>query len=43
MRDDVDAADIILLLGSLAQVPEVEWDARAQLMVSVIVDGLRAP
>lgn len=42
VRDDVGAAEVILLLGGLARVPEAEWDARAQPMVSVIVDGLRA-
>ncbi|WP_268952367.1 hypothetical protein [Saccharopolyspora karakumensis] len=42
MREDVGAADVILLLGGWARVPEAEWDARAQPMMSVIVDGLRA-
>jgi AcrR family transcriptional regulator len=41
MRDDVDAADVILLLGALTRVPEAEWDTRARRLVTVILDGLR--
>ena len=41
VRADVDATDVILLLGALSRIPEAEWDARAQTVVAVIVDGLR--
>lgn len=41
VRAEVDAADVILLLGALSRVPEAEWDARAHKIVAVIVDGLR--
>ncbi|MGI6871738.1 TetR/AcrR family transcriptional regulator [Amycolatopsis sp. 3B14] len=41
VRVEVDAADVILLLGALSRVPEAEWDARAHKIVAVIVDGLR--
>ncbi|OXM68163.1 MULTISPECIES: TetR/AcrR family transcriptional regulator [Amycolatopsis] len=41
VREEVDAADVILLLGALSRVPEAEWDARAHRIVAVIVDGLR--
>ena len=41
VRADVDAADVILLLGALSRVPEAEWDARVRTLVAVIVDGLR--
>lgn len=41
VRDDIDAADVILLLGALSRVPAAEWDVRARRLVSVIVDGLR--
>jgi AcrR family transcriptional regulator len=41
VRADVDATDVILLLGALSRIPEAEWDARAPTVVSVIVDGLR--
>lgn len=42
VREGVDAADVILLLGALSRIPESEWDTRAQTIVAVIVDGLRA-
>lgn len=41
VRADVDATDVILLLGALSRIPEAEWDARAATVVAVIVDGLR--
>ncbi|GAA3543874.1 TetR/AcrR family transcriptional regulator [Amycolatopsis ultiminotia] len=41
VRDDVDAADVILLLGALSRIPEAEWEVRAHTVVKVIVDGLR--
>jgi AcrR family transcriptional regulator len=41
VRTDVDAADVILLLGVLSRVPETEWDARVGKVMAVIVDGLR--
>ncbi|HEY3686531.1 MAG TPA: TetR/AcrR family transcriptional regulator [Streptosporangiaceae bacterium] len=41
IREEVDAADVILLLGALSRIPEAEWDARAHTIVAVIVDGLR--
>jgi hypothetical protein len=41
VREDVDAADVILLLGALSRIPAAEWDTRAKTIVSVIVDGLR--
>jgi AcrR family transcriptional regulator len=41
VREGVDAADVILLLGALSRIPESEWDARAHMVVEVIIDGLR--
>lgn len=41
VRDEVDATDVILLLGALSRLPESEWDTRAHRIVTVIVDGLR--
>ncbi len=41
VREEVDAADVILLLGALSRIPESEWDTRAHTIVTVIVDGLR--
>jgi AcrR family transcriptional regulator len=40
VREEVDAADVILLLGALSRIPEAEWDTRAPTIVAVIVDGL---
>ncbi|RSD14055.1 TetR/AcrR family transcriptional regulator [Amycolatopsis eburnea] len=42
IRDGVDAADVILLLGALSRIPEADWAERAPRIVAVIVDGLRA-
>ena len=41
VRPEIDAADVILLLGALSRVPAAEWDSRARTLVTVIVDGLR--
>ncbi|SFS95954.1 TetR/AcrR family transcriptional regulator [Saccharopolyspora flava] len=41
IREDVDAADVILLLGGLAKIPEAEWDTRAQRLITTIINGLR--
>lgn len=43
IREEVDAADVILLLGALSRIPEAEWDQRADKLVTVIIDGLRTP
>lgn len=40
VREEVDAADVILLLGALSRIPEAEWDTRAPTIVAVILDGL---
>jgi AcrR family transcriptional regulator len=42
VREEVDAADVILLLGALSRIPAPEWDARAHTIVTVIADGLRS-
>ncbi|MCA1188071.1 MULTISPECIES: TetR/AcrR family transcriptional regulator [unclassified Saccharopolyspora] len=41
-RADIDAADVLLLLGGLSRIPEAEWDARAPTLVELVVNGLRA-
>ncbi|WP_326837222.1 TetR/AcrR family transcriptional regulator [Amycolatopsis rhabdoformis] len=43
VREGVDAADVILLLGALSRIPEAEWDRRAITVVALVVDGLRPP
>jgi hypothetical protein len=41
VREEVDAADVIFLLGALSRLPAAEWDTRAHTIVAVIADGLR--
>ena len=41
VREDIDAADVILLLGALSRVPEAQWDTRSRTVVTVVLDGLR--
>ncbi|SDL19164.1 TetR/AcrR family transcriptional regulator [Nonomuraea jiangxiensis] len=41
IRPDVDARDIILLIGYLTRLEPAEWDARAHHLLRVILDGLR--
>lgn len=41
VREDVDATDVILLLGALSRVPADQWDPRARTLVTIILDGLR--
>jgi hypothetical protein len=42
VRPDVDARDVILLIGYLTRLEEGEWDARSRHLLLVILDGLRA-
>jgi AcrR family transcriptional regulator len=41
IRPDVDARDVILLIGYLTRLDQAEWDARAGHLLQVILDGLR--
>ncbi|AQA04745.1 TetR family transcriptional regulator [Mycobacterium sp. MS1601] len=41
IREDVDARDVILLIGYLTRLEETEWDQRAHRLLQVILDGLR--
>jgi AcrR family transcriptional regulator len=41
IRCDVDARDVILLIGYLTRLEEAEWDARARHLLDVVLDGLR--
>jgi AcrR family transcriptional regulator len=41
IRSDVDARDVILLIGYLSRVDNAEPDARARHPLTIIVDGLR--
>lgn len=41
IRLDVDARDVILLIGYLTRLDDIEWDTRAQHLLDIILDGLR--
>lgn len=42
VRSDVDATDVILLLGALSRIPPSEWDNRSERALTIILQGLRA-
>jgi AcrR family transcriptional regulator len=42
IRSDVDARDVILLIGCLTRLEQAEWDARARHLLQIVLDGLRA-
>jgi hypothetical protein len=42
IRPDVDARDVILLIGYLTRLDEEEWDTRARHLLHVVLDGLRS-
>ena len=42
VRADVDARDVIILIGYLARLDESDWDTRARHLLDIILDGLRA-
>jgi AcrR family transcriptional regulator len=41
IRPDVDARDVILLIGYLTRLAQAEWDARSRHLLQVVLDGLR--
>jgi len=43
IRPDVDARDVILLIGYLTRLEPGEWDTRAWHLLQVVLDGLRLP
>jgi hypothetical protein len=40
---DLDARDVIILIGYLPRLEPAEFDNRARRLLGVILDGLRAP
>jgi len=42
VRGDVDARDVIILIGYLARLDASEWDTRARHLLDLVLDGLRA-
>ncbi|MET7338650.1 TetR/AcrR family transcriptional regulator [Nonomuraea sp. NPDC005650] len=41
VRPNVDARDVILLIGYLTRLEQGEWDARARHLLDIVLDGLR--
>ncbi|SDN72993.1 TetR/AcrR family transcriptional regulator [Actinacidiphila guanduensis] len=41
IRPDVDARDVIVLIGYLSHLSEQEWEPRARHLLTVVLDGLR--
>ena len=41
IRPDVDARDVILLIGYLTRLEDAEWETRARHLLRIILDGLR--
>ncbi|MBJ7287484.1 TetR/AcrR family transcriptional regulator [Williamsia sp.] len=41
IRADVDARDVILLIGYLTRLDDEEWEPRARHLLGVVLDGLR--
>jgi hypothetical protein len=42
IRADIDARDVILLIGFLSRLEDTEWDRRARHLLGVVLDGMRA-
>ncbi|WP_224388231.1 TetR/AcrR family transcriptional regulator [Pseudonocardia sp. ICBG1293] len=42
VRDDVEVADVEVLLTGLARIPQDQWDHRAPRVVALILEALRA-
>lgn len=41
IRPDIDARDVILLVGYLTRLEPAEWDARSRHLLQIILDGVR--
>ncbi|HEX3587991.1 MAG TPA: TetR/AcrR family transcriptional regulator [Pseudonocardiaceae bacterium] len=41
IRTDVDARDVIILIGYLSRLDESEWDTRARHLLDIVLNGLR--
>jgi hypothetical protein len=42
IRGDADARDVILLIGALTRLDDDEWETRADRLLRIVLDGLRA-
>ena len=43
IRGDVDATDVLLLIGYLSRMNEADFDARARHLLTIVLDGIRKP
>jgi AcrR family transcriptional regulator len=43
IRPEVDAQDVITLIGFLTRLDDSEWDDRARYLLTIVLDGLRPP
>ena len=43
IRPEVDAQDVITLIGFLTRLDESDWDERARDLLKIVLDGLRPP
>lgn len=41
LRPDIDARDVMLLIGYLTRIEQAEWEARAHHLLDIILNGLR--
>jgi hypothetical protein len=41
IRADVDARDVVILIGYLSRLDAPEFDTRARHLLSIVLDGLR--
>lgn len=42
IREDIEARDVIVLIGYLSRVDQPEFDSRARHLLTVVLDGLRS-
>ncbi|CAN5363865.1 TetR/AcrR family transcriptional regulator [soil metagenome] len=43
IRPDVDASDVITLIGFLTRLDDSDWDNRSRRSLRIVLDGLRTP
>jgi AcrR family transcriptional regulator len=41
LRPDVDADEVLLLVGFLWRIPDSDWEARSRHILTLVIDGLR--
>lgn len=43
LRPDVDAEEVLLLVGFLWRIEDTDWEKRSQHLLALVMDGLRRP